>query len=541
MVRAWQAFCQETMKTAPATPDSALASRMGLRMGSVTGAMIGIAGLAALLAVEAARTARVHHETAERVLADYAALGAEGVANRLQVFLSTRLYPILAAVTIPPPPARGALVGPLGPAAAAVAGGVSWAGCVCGPGPLRVVTYDSAAHLESDLADSIRAAAGRLPDAAYYGIMRRGGELVVFAPLRGVPARGAVYGLPLERIGAAMERAIEKDPVLPEALTHGASVESGVGVTVTLDGHRLAHRAGADSTYFRASHSLGTMFGDMTVEVRLADALAPTLVIGGLPRSRLPFLVGVMALTLALAVAASVQLRQKERLARLREDFVAGASHELRTPLAQIRLFAETLRLERVRSDDERSRAVTVIEREARRLEHLVENLLHFSRAERGTLRLAPEAVDVGALTREIVAEFTPLAEKAGAGIRVEGNETITAQADPSAWRQIVLNLLDNAVKYGGHGARVTVRLEPDAGFCRLTVADEGPGVAPADRERIWERFWRGDAARSAGITGTGIGLATVRDLVTLHRGACWVEPATPSGARFVVRVPARS
>jgi signal transduction histidine kinase len=93
-------------------------------------------------------------------------------------------------------------------------------------------------------------------------------------------------------------------------------------------------------------------------------------------------------------------------------------------------------------------------------------------------------------------------------------------------------------VKYGGRESRVTVGLAAEDGFCRLSVADEGPGVPPADRERIWEPFWRGDAARSAGITGTGIGLATVRGLVTLHGGQCWVERAGTRGARFVVRVP---
>jgi signal transduction histidine kinase len=123
--------------------------------------------------------------------------------------------------------------------------------------------------------------------------------------------------------------------------------------------------------------------------------------------------------------------------------------------------------------------------------------------------------------------------------LRIEGAESLSAQADPAAWRQIVLNLLDNAVKYGG--AAVTIRLAPDGGFLRLSVSDEGPGVPPDDRERIWKRFWRGDAARGAGVTGTGIGLATVRDLVTLHGGECWVEPADPQGARFVVRLPGRS
>jgi signal transduction histidine kinase len=415
---------------------------------------------------------------------------------------------------------------------------VSWAGRMDSAGPLRAVRYDSTGASVAELGDTIRGAARRLPDGAYFGILRRGEELIVFTPLRGAPASAAVYALPLAGISAALGRFLETDAVLPPSLTHGAALGEGLGAAITLSGRRLATRGAADSSRFRAAQSLGPMFGEMTAEVRLADALAPALVIGGLPRSRLPFLAAVMLLTFALAVAAVWQQRQRERLARLREDFVAGASHELRTPLAQIRLFAETLRLERVRSDEERNRALAVIEREARRLEHLVENLLHFSRVERGTLRLVPEPVDLGALTREIVAEFAPLAEKAAVSIRVEGPESVTARADPAAWRQIVLNLLDNAVKYGGRGSRVTVGLQSGGGFRRLTVSDEGPGVPAADREKIWERFWRGDAARADGVTGTGIGLATVRDLVTLQEGDCRVEGVEPHGARFVVRVP---
>jgi signal transduction histidine kinase len=511
---------------------------MGVRVGSVTGTMLGIAGLAALLAVDAGRAARAHQAAAERVLADYAALGAEGVATRLQGYLAGRLFPVLGAVRNPPPSTRAALREGLGSGAGGIAALVVWAGRVDGAGPLRAERYDSAAALDADLGDVIRAGARRLPDGAYFGMLRRGEDLLVFSPLRGTPASAAVYALPLAGTGVALGRFLETDPVLPASLTHGASLGDGVGADVSIDGRRLAKRGAADSSRFHAERSLGPMFGDMTVEVRLADALAPALVIGGLPRSRLPFLAAVMALTLALAVLAVWQQRQRERLARLREDFVAGASHELRTPLAQIRLFAETLRLERVRSDEERGRALTVIEREARRLEHLVENLLHFSRFERGTLRLVPEAADLGALTREIVAEFTPLADKAMVSIRVEGPESLTARTDPGAWRQIVLNLLDNAVKYGGRGSRVTVGLQAGDGFRGLTVSDEGPGVPPADREKVWDRFWRGDAARADGITGTGIGLATVRDLVTLQHGDCRVESVEPHGARFVVRVP---
>lgn len=511
---------------------------MASRTGSVTAIMIGIAGLATLLALEAERSSRVHQATTERVLRDYAALGAEGVTTRLQALLSSRLYPILAAISTSLPASREELARDQRPGIATLVAGSKWAGRIEGSGALRAVRYDSTAVIDTTLTDSVRAVAARLPETAYFGMLVRGDEVIIFGPTQRTSEGVPVFALPLTLLRTVVGRFVTGDPVLPGSLVHGASLGRGIGVTVDLTGQTLAQRGETAVTRFAATDSLGAMYGGMTVEVRLAEALAPLLVIGGLPRSRLPFLVSVMALTSLLALVAVYQLRQKERLARLREDFVAGASHELRTPLAQIRLFAETLRLGRVRSDAERQHALGAIEREARRLEHLVENLLHFSRAERLVLAVAQESVDLGALTREIVTEFAPLAEKATVRVDVEGLVSLNAHVDPGAWRQIVLNLLDNAVKYGGQGTRVSVSLNAVGGWPSLSVADEGPGVLPGDATRVWQRFWRGEAARSAGTTGTGLGLATVRDLVELHGGKCWVEAAQPRGARFVVCLP---
>ncbi|MEP6766997.1 MAG: HAMP domain-containing sensor histidine kinase, partial [Gemmatimonadaceae bacterium] len=396
---------------------------------------------------------------------------------------------------------------------------------------------DSTVSPPSDIGQDVHAAAVKLPESAYFGTIVVHDTLIVFNRLQKDVATG-FFAIPLTGLNATLQRIVDNDAVIPAAITHGKSIDSGLVVEVALAGVRLAHRGAAKSAQFHSKHAVGTAFGDMTVAVGLSEALAPDLVIGGLPGSRLPFLIGIVVLSLLLLVIALVQLHQREKLARLREDFVAGTSHELRTPLAQIRLFAETLRLERVRSDSERNHALIVIEREARRLEHLVENLLHFSRAERGTLQIATEALNLAALTREIVSEFLPLALKADVTVVVDAPSVVSANVDAGAWRQIVLNLLDNATKYGGGNSRVVVRLENAADFARLTIDDEGPGVDLADRERIWKKFWRGDAARAAGTTGTGIGLATVRDLVLLHGGSCFVDRNVPRGARFHVHLP---
>jgi signal transduction histidine kinase len=280
------------------------------------------------------------------------------------------------------------------------------------------------------------------------------------------------------------------------------------------------------------------MWGGLRVEVALRPSLAPRLVIGGLPRSRLPVVGALLAVTTVLVLTAAVQLRRERELAQLREEFVAGASHELRTPLAQIRLFTETLRLGRVRTDAERDRSLEIIDQETRRLSHLVENLLYVSRAGRGMMAVSPRDQDVAGNLRDAVEAFGPIAAARRNHVAVDAPERLEGLVDADAFRQIVLNLVDNAIKYGPEGQTVTVRLARDDGLIRLTVDDQGPGVPPAERLRIFERFVRLERDRDANTTGTGLGLALVLELAGLHGGRAWAEDAPGGGARMTVEWP---
>jgi signal transduction histidine kinase len=177
---------------------------------------------------------------------------------------------------------------------------------------------------------------------------------------------------------------------------------------------------------------------------------------------------------------------------------------------------------------------VSVIVQEARRLAHLVENVLHLSRAERRMVRVSPSPLLLTPLLREIVERFAPLAGAEAVRIRTELDESVVAAVDPEALHQTVLNLLDNAVKYGR--GRVTLRAVLRDGRARLEVEDDGPGVPARDRLRVWEPFVR--LSPEGTVPGSGIGLAVVRELVAAHGGECRVEPAPSGGARFVVELP---
>ena len=258
----------------------------------------------------------------------------------------------------------------------------------------------------------------------------------------------------------------------------------------------------------------------------------------------------MLGLAAALSIVAVTQLRREGELARIRSDFVSSVSHELRTPLAQIRLYVETMRLGRFATDAQRTRAVEHIDRETRRLSHLVENVLRFARGTRG--RAEPgrrDPVDVARETSEIVAEFEPLAAARSAQVVVEFAEptpTGEVQMRPGTFRQVLLNLLDNAVKYGPVGQTVRVRCEGGgrrAGgvdTVRVAVIDEGPGVPRSEREGIWRPFQRGSAAQD-GAGGSGIGLTVVKEIVDEHEGRVWVEVAEGGGAAFVVELTAHS
>jgi signal transduction histidine kinase len=463
-------------------------------------------------------------------LHDYAALGAEGAAQRLKSALGGRFSAILLAAAASPgssPPTVPALRAALSNGARDVLDDSSRI--------LRVTASDSLAPL-------FRQVTASLPGFAYFGLMwihgARQNELLVLQPFRGATAWA--FTLPETAVSALIANLVAKDPVLPASLTRGAALDSGVGLRVTSAHGELVNRRFDAASPFRAALPLGQPYGDLAIDVSLSETLAPALVIGGLPRSRVPVLVALLALTVALTIAAGDQLRRELELSRLRDDFVSSVSHELRTPLAQIRMFAETLRLGRVRSAGEGERSLGIIENEAKRLERLVENLLHFSRTDRGGLRIHAEPVNLTSLLQEIVAEFAPLAARADSRIALELERDAHARVDPAAFRQIALNLLDNAVKYGRRGQVITARLSTNAGTVHMEIEDQGPGIAAEDRARVWERFWRGDAVRRDGVTGTGVGLAIVRDLVKLHGGTARAEASASGGARMVIDVPRR-
>jgi signal transduction histidine kinase len=268
----------------------------------------------------------------------------------------------------------------------------------------------------------------------------------------------------------------------------------------------------------------------------MRPAFASSIAIGNWTWNRSQLVLGLITLSAGLVIVSLLQLHRERQLARVKSELVSGVSHELRTPLAQIRMFAEMLRLGWVRSDDERQRSVAIIDQEARRLTHLVENILQVSRSERTTPRVSPEPLELTPLVDEVVESFAPLARTRGATVRTAHTGHAVALADRDALRQVLLNLLDNAVKYGPVGQTITVGTGVARdGRPQVWVDDQGNGSAARDKARIWEPFRRLDRGVEAGISVNGIGLAVVRELVLAQGGAVTVHDAAGGGASFVV------
>ena len=369
-------------------------------------------------------------------------------------------------------------------------------------------------------------------------------RVVVFVISRDIDGNPLVsYGFETDArsfVQPLMDSVLERTTLLPPSLLHGVPRDSVVSIKAWAPNTAAIYTSSVQSFKgeFSVVDTLDERFSKMRLMVSLRPDIAPQLVVGGLPRSRLPVLIGLFALTASLVAAAIYQLRRQQQLAQLRVDFVSGVSHELRTPLAQIRLFAELLRNGQLRSDAERERSFGIIDEEAQRLTYLVENVLAFARSEHGRNTVIVEPLEMDREMQAAIDAFAPLARVKRAKINSSIEPGLVSRVDPRGLRQVVLNLLDNAVKYGPVGQTVNVSLSGTDDKVLIAVEDKGPGVPRSDREKIWDPYVRLTRATESAAGGSGIGLSIVRELVRLHGGRTWVEEAPSGGARFVVEFP---
>ena len=229
---------------------------------------------------------------------------------------------------------------------------------------------------------------------------------------------------------------------------------------------------------------------------------------------------------------------ERKRLERVRQDFVANVSHELRTPIAAILGYAETLRSGALSDSRHAPQMVEIIHRQSERLGELVSDLLELSRLDAGERPLSAASVSLEMVARQAIEAMEPLAAGKRVSIQLRIPPDLTARADRKALEQVLLNLLDNAIKYTPEGGTVELSGERVGDRAHLSVRDTGLGIEARHLPRLFERFYRVDRGRSREMGGTGLGLSIVRHLVHGMEGEVRVASQLGVGSTFTVVLP---
>ncbi|HZA51284.1 MAG TPA: ATP-binding protein, partial [Myxococcaceae bacterium] len=249
------------------------------------------------------------------------------------------------------------------------------------------------------------------------------------------------------------------------------------------------------------------------------------------------FEVQVLPLGADLPGSAAVfhEMTELRRLEKIRKDFVANVSHELRTPITAIRGYAETLRTGALADGNHAPKMVEIIHRQSERLSALVADLLELSRLESGELKLERSPVSLAEACARATEAVRGRAQEKAQKLSVDVDPQLSAMGDARAVEQVVLNFLDNAIKYTPPGGEVEVSGGRERGWCFLTVRDTGIGIEERHLPRIFERFYRVDRGRSRETGGTGLGLSIVKHLVGAMGGEVRVESRPGQGSRFTL------
>jgi PAS domain S-box-containing protein len=418
--------------------------------------------------------------------------------------------------------------------------------------------------LYDEISDELLAASTR--DAEHYEVLKQlGMESAMVVPLT---AGGRTFGA-LMLVSADPERRYdEKDLDFAQHLGRRAAVaidnallyreaqqraRASLVVEHVADGVVLIDRMGVIRLWNPAAERI-TGLGAEEVVGRRADAVFPTWAsiaplaeTSGTRAETRPAEVNGRELWLSVTGVAFVEgsvyafrdLTAERAVERLKSDFVATVSHELRTPLAAIYGAALTLRREDVRlGEPQRMGLLEVVATESDRLARIVNDILWASRLESGTMQTTIQRCDAVELARGVVdaaAQYVP------PNIHVAFTAVEDAPyvaADPDKVRQVLGNLVENAVKYSPDGGEVGVHVEERNNRLRITVRDDGLGIPPSEHERIFEKFYRLDPNLTRGVGGTGLGLYISRELVSRMGGRIWVESAGAGGSTFFVELP---
>ena len=240
------------------------------------------------------------------------------------------------------------------------------------------------------------------------------------------------------------------------------------------------------------------------------------------------------------AVGVFFDVTRLERLELVRQEFLSNVSHELRTPLTSIIALAETLEAGAIDDQEHNRRFLAIIQKNAARMHRLIDDILELSAIEAGNVKVQPETVELHALVDDVIGSLSTVA--AARGVAIQNLVELEARvfADPHRLVQMLTNLIDNAIKFNREGGTVLIKYNSH-GADRISVEDNGEGIPAHHLDRLFERFYRVDRARSRELGGTGLGLAIVKHLAKAHGGEVTVESRFGEGTKFTIELPPRT
>jgi two-component system phosphate regulon sensor histidine kinase PhoR len=238
------------------------------------------------------------------------------------------------------------------------------------------------------------------------------------------------------------------------------------------------------------------------------------------------------------AIGVFFDITQLERLERVRQEFLSNVSHELRTPLTAIIAFVETLEDGAMEDGENNRRFLKVIRKNAERMHNLIDDILELSSIEAGIVTVEPHPVRLRAVIEDITTALASRAEARQIMLHNEVENGAMVYADARRLEQMITNLVDNGIKFNREGGRITIRHEATGTRDRISITDTGDGIGAEHIERIFERFYRIDRARSREMGGTGLGLAIVKHLARAHGGEATVQSTPGEGSTFIIELP---
>ncbi len=251
----------------------------------------------------------------------------------------------------------------------------------------------------------------------------------------------------------------------------------------------------------------------------------------------------LLILTLDLILILGVVLvfrnvKKEVQLAQNKSEFISNVSHEIRTPLALISMFAETLEMGRVPTEEKKKEYYSIISKETQRLTNIVNKILNFSQMDASKKELSFKKIDLTHLIKEVLSTYEFHLQQQGFVVKTEMDESVMVNGDKETLMEVIINLIDNAIKYSDSRKEIAIEVRQRKANVILTITDHGIGIPKNIQKQIFEKFYRAPSGDLAKKQGTGLGLALVKQIIDLHRGRIDVQSEEGKGATFIIQLP---